>query len=96
MLFQPPSKVCQRRALLQLPRRESAQPQSDGVGTGGANPFFNSQRVSFQRAESFRPRFAAMDVGAVSQMMTLCQAHQVLGALLLVLLILIIIVIGQS
>ena len=37
-----------------------------------------------------------MDVGAVSQMMTLCQAHQVLGALLLVLLILIIIVIGQS
>ena len=96
VLFQPLLKFGQSLALLQLPRRESAQPQSDGVGTRGANPFFNSQRVRFQRAESLPPRFAAMDVGAVSQMMTLRQSHLVMGAPLLLILILIIIGLGTS
>jgi hypothetical protein len=44
-----------------------AQTQADGEWFLRADFFPHGERVILQRGKSFRPRFAAMDVGAVGE-----------------------------
>jgi hypothetical protein len=77
-IFIQPALECQKGfAMGQFNRRLIAQPQADGEGFARADFFADGQRVVLQRGEDFRPRFAAMDVGAVGEVLAVAKFHDV-------------------
>ena len=67
LLREPALKGQQRAGFAQLARRPVAQAQADGKRFLGTDPFADRQRVVLQRFKRLAPGFAAMDVGAISE-----------------------------
>ena len=73
---EPAPELGQGARLGQLARRLVAQPQADAVRLARmANPVPHRKGVRAERREGFRPRFAAVDVGAVGEVQTVGEAH---------------------
>jgi hypothetical protein len=54
-----------------------AQAKADGEGRVRADFFADGERIFFQRGEGFRPRFAAMDIGAIGEVEAMAEFHDV-------------------
>ena len=60
------------REFFSCPRAEA---QSDRVGATCGNATANDERVALKRFKCLRPRFAAVDVGAISKMQAVIELH---------------------
>ena len=77
LLIEPALKREQRFRIGEITRRDIAQAQADGVTSFRRDTFLDAQGVRGERVERFRPRLAAMDVGAVGEVESVLENHAV-------------------
>ena len=75
---EPRAKRGQRGRLREFPGRPRAEPQPDRVGATGGDAAPDDEGVALQRVKGLRPRFPAMDVGAVGEVEAVVEFHRVL------------------
>ena len=64
-----------RRFVRERECRLHAKSQADRIGFSGANPVPDFQRMPFQCGKGFRPRFTAVNVGAVGEVEAVGEFH---------------------
>ena len=73
---EPALKFEEHLAFAQFHRRAPAQAQADGEGFLRADFPPHGERVGLERRKRLRPRFAAMNVGAIREVQSMVQFHR--------------------
>ena len=72
---QPVTEGGERGRLREFFGRAGAEPQTDRVSSTGGDAAANDKRVALKSVKRLRPRFAAVDVGAVGEMQAVVELH---------------------
>jgi hypothetical protein len=76
--IEPRAKRSERGRLREFLGRARAEPQPDRVRPPGGDAATDDEGVALQRVKGLRPRFPAMDVGAVGEVEAVVEFHRVL------------------